>query len=182
MDVTFITGNQGKADALAAWLGFEIKHTKLQLDEIQSTNMHEIAEHKARQAYEILQSPVLIEDVGLSFTALNGLPGPFIKWFVDDAGLDATAKMLAPFADKTATATCVWAYFDGSKVTFVDGKQHGTIASEPKGDGGYGWDKIFIPDGFEITRSEMTIEQYEASYTQSKNYPAIRELLKGLPT
>lgn len=180
MNVTFITGNVNKANALEAWLGFEIQHEKLELDEIQSVNMYEIAEHKARQAFATLQKPVLVEDVGLSFNALNGLPGPFIKWFVETTGVEATAKMLDNFADKSATALCVWAYFDGKTIEFVEGEQPGTIAPEPRGDGGYGWDKIFIPDGFDVTRSEMTIEQYEKSYTESKNYPTIRNLLNNI--
>ncbi len=180
MKVTFITGNQAKADALAAWLGFEVTHKKLELDEIQSVNNREIAEHKARQAFQMLQSPVLIEDVSLEFNALSGLPGPFIKWFVENPGLRATAKMLDGFSDKSATATCTWAYFDGAKLEFIEGFQYGTIAPEPRGSGGWGWDAIFIPDGNTITRGEMAIEQYEKSYTDSKNYPALRELLKNL--
>jgi non-canonical purine NTP pyrophosphatase (RdgB/HAM1 family) len=180
MNVTFITGNQSKADALAAWLGFEIAHQKLELDEIQSVDMKEIAEHKARQAYDILQSPVLIEDVGLSFNALGGLPGPYIKWFVEYTGLSATAKMLDGFSDKSATATCTWAYFDGKNIEFIEGLQHGSVAPEPLGNGGWGWDAIFIPDGNTITRGEMSPEQYEKSYTDSKNYPALREFLTNL--
>lgn len=180
MNVTFITGNQAKADALAAWLGFELAHQKLELDEIQSVDMHEIAEHKARQAYDILQSPVLIEDVGLSFNALSGLPGPFIKWYIENTGLAATAKMLDGFSDKSAVATCIWAYFDGTTLEFIEGLQHGSIAPEPRGSGGWGWDAIFIPDGSSITRSEMAPKQYEQAYTDSKNYPAVREFLRSL--
>lgn len=180
MNVTFITGNQAKANALEAWLGFPITHQKLELDEIQAVDMKEIAEHKARQAYKTLQAPVLIEDVGLSFNALNGLPGPYIKWFVEHTGLEATARMLQNFDDKTALATCTWAYFDGTNLRFIEGLQHGTIAPEPRGSGGWGWDAIFIPDGGTITRSEMSPAQYEKSYTESKNYPELRKMLQSL--
>jgi hypothetical protein len=51
MDITFVTGNQNKADFLARHLNLPIKHKKLELDEMQSLNLKEIAEHKARQAY-----------------------------------------------------------------------------------------------------------------------------------
>lgn len=180
MNVTFITGNQGKADALAAWLGLDIAHQKLELDEIQSVDMRKVAEHKARQAYDILQKPILVEDVGLIFDALGGLPGPFIKWFVEYTGLEATAKLLDGFSDKSATAICTWAYFDGQQLQFIEGRQPGTIASEPRGRGGWGWDKIFIPKGSSITRGEMTTKQYRKSYTNAKNYPALRKLLQNL--
>ncbi|MEJ0072930.1 MAG: hypothetical protein WDN27_02475 [Candidatus Saccharibacteria bacterium] len=57
--LTFITGNQHKADFLAKWLGMELTHQKLELDELQSLDLHEIVEHKVRQAYDALQAPRL---------------------------------------------------------------------------------------------------------------------------
>ena len=180
MDVTFITGNEDKAKALEHWLGHPIAIERLELDDIQSVDVRKVSQHKAKQAYDILQKPVLVEDVGLAFTALNGLPGALIKWFVDTAGLDTTAKLLDGFTDKSATAVCVWTYYDGKKLHVVEGYQKGIIASEPRGKGGYGWDKIFIPDGSKVTRSEMSPSEYEASYTASKNFPAIRDLLLSL--
>ena len=50
--ITFITGNQKKADYLARYLGFPIEHQKIDLDEIQSLDLREIVEHKVKQAYE----------------------------------------------------------------------------------------------------------------------------------
>ncbi len=180
MSVTFITGNQGKADALAKWIGFDVAIEKLELDEIQSVDVRKVSEHKARQAYAILKKPVLVEDVGLAFSALNGLPGALIKWFVDDAGLENTARMLDGFEDRSATAICVWTYYDGAELRVIEGFQKGTIASGPRGTRGFGWDRMFIPDGLQVTRSELPEAEYEASYTASKNYPAVRELFKEL--
>lgn len=60
MNVTFITGNQAKADNLAEHLGLKVKHQKVELDEIQSVDLKVIVEHKVRQAYAIVQSPVLV--------------------------------------------------------------------------------------------------------------------------
>jgi inosine triphosphate pyrophosphatase len=178
MNVTFITGNEHKAKSLEKWLGFDIKHQKLDLDEIQSVDIRQVAEHKARQAYELLKSPVLIEDVGVEFSALGGLPGPYIKWFIEGPGLVATAKMLDGFADKSARALCMWAYFDGKNLEFIEGVQEGVIAPEPRGEGGWGWDKIFIPnDTNGRTRGELSDDEYEKSYTKSKNYPALRKML-----
>ena len=71
----FITGNQHKADYLSRQLGVAIEHQKVELDELQSTDIHAIVEHKLRQAYRVIGAPVLVEDVSLSFTALGELPG-----------------------------------------------------------------------------------------------------------
>lgn len=79
--ITFITGNQKKADYLAKYLGFPVEHKKIDLDEIQSLDLAEIIEHKVKQAYEIVKTPVIVEDVSLEFSALGRLPGPFIKFF-----------------------------------------------------------------------------------------------------
>ena len=79
--ITFITGNQKKADYLAQYLGLNIEHVKLDLDEIQSLDLREIVEHKVRQAYAKVGKPVLVEDVSLIFSELGKLPGPFIKFF-----------------------------------------------------------------------------------------------------
>lgn len=82
-EITFITGNQDKADYLARYLGFPVEHLKLDLDEIQSLDLKEIVEHKVQQAYEKIRRPVLVEDVSLEFLALGRLPGPFIRFFLE---------------------------------------------------------------------------------------------------
>ena len=84
--VTFITGNQHKADYLSRMLGLPLKYRAVDITEIQSTSLEEIVEHKVRQAYMVAKCPVLVEDVALGFTALGGLPGPFIKFLAPKIG------------------------------------------------------------------------------------------------
>ncbi|MEK7153184.1 MAG: non-canonical purine NTP pyrophosphatase, partial [Patescibacteria group bacterium] len=84
---TFISGNQHKVDYLAKWLGRPIEYQKIDLDEIQSLDLKAVAEHKVRQAYAILKRPVLVEDVGFTFEAMGRLPGPLIKWFLEELGV-----------------------------------------------------------------------------------------------
>lgn len=79
-NITFITGNQNKADYLAKYLGHAVDHVKLDLEEIQFLELKEIVEHKVRQVYEKIKKSVIVEDVVLEFEALGGLPGPFIKF------------------------------------------------------------------------------------------------------
>ena len=70
--VIFITGNQGKADFLAKHVDYPIAHQKLDLDEIQSLDLPEIAKHKAEQAYKVVQAPVLVSRaIGSSHEALR---------------------------------------------------------------------------------------------------------------
>lgn len=176
----FITGNQNKADYLAKTLGIELEHQKLELDEIQSADPYAVIEHKVRQAYGIIQKPVLVEDVSLAFTALHGLPGPFIKFFVDAKdGLENLCRMLDGFGDRSAFASVIYGYFDGQDIKFIAGRLDGTVADHPRGQGGYGWDKIFEPEDYNgLTRAELSAEQDIESYNKLRDLDSLRSLLR----
>lgn len=177
----FITGNQHKAEYLSQLLDIPLQHQKLSLDEIQSTSLEEIVEHKVRQAYEAVKQPVLVEDVALSFEALGGLPGPFIKFFVEAPnGLENLCRMLDQFDDRTATASCVFGYYDGQTVELLRSDLRGTIANHPRGEGGFGWDKIFCPEGYDgKTRAELTPEEDAATYPTIKPIAKLRAFLQS---
>jgi len=165
MNFTFITGNEGKARYVAEWLGHDVPRHKIDLDELQTLNLRELITHKVKQAYSVLKTPVLVEDAQLSFTAMGGLPGPFIRWFIDELGYDGICKMLNNYNDRTAHGKICYALYDGKNMQFFEGEMHGKIAKEPRGTGGFGFDAIFINDGFSKTRAEMTEQEYaQTSY------------------
>jgi len=178
----FITGNQNKADYLAKMLGIHLDHHKVDLDEIQSISLEEIVVHKAKQAYQVIGKSVLVEDVALGFNALHGLPGPFVKFFVEaPGGLDNMCRMLDGFDDRSARAECMFAYYDGKECTVLAGHLDGVIADAPKGDGGFGWDKVFCPQGYEgKTRAELILEQNETTYKTIKPIEKLRDFLKSI--
>jgi non-canonical purine NTP pyrophosphatase (RdgB/HAM1 family) len=179
---TFITGNQHKADYLSKLLDIPLDHQKINLDEIQSVSLEEIVMHKVKQAYEIAHRPVLVEDIGLGFNALDGLPGPFIKFFLEtDKGLENLCRMLDGFSDRSARADCVFGYYDGTRLKLMRGGLDGSIPMHPRGDGGFGWDRIFCPDGYDNqTRAELPVEQDEATYRMVKPIAEVRAFLGSL--
>jgi len=158
-NITFITGNQNKSDYLVKYLGHSVDHLKLDLDEIQSLNLKEIVEHKVRQAYEKIKKPVIVEDVSLEFADLGGLPGPFIKFFVEKVPLETICSMVDGKTRK-ATARCVFGYFDGKDLELFESSLDGEIAPTPSGENGYGWDKLFIPQGYSVTRASLNEENF----------------------
>jgi inosine triphosphate pyrophosphatase len=165
MKYTFITGNPNKAKHYEQWLGSRVPHHKLDLDEIQTFDLHELVEHKARQAYGILKKPVMIEDAQLYFNALGRLPGPFIRWFIEELDYPGLVKLLNAYDDRSARGVACIGLFDGKTMRFFEGEMRGTIAREARGSGGFGFDPIFINDGYTITRAEMNEEDYaETSY------------------
>jgi inosine triphosphate pyrophosphatase len=178
-DLTFITGNQSKADFLTKYLGLPVAHHKLDLSEIQSLDLREVVEHKVRQAYAIMQKPVLVEDVSLEFTALGRLPGTFIKFFVDELPLQTVCDLLTGTPGRGATAKCMYGYYDGSDLHFVEASLAGTIAMAPEGDGGFGWDAIFIPEGHTHTNATLNEADYAAFYTAVKPLAALKAFLES---
>jgi inosine triphosphate pyrophosphatase len=177
----FVTGNQDKADYLARLLEIPLEHQKLHLDEIQSMSLDEIVGHKVKQAFEIVGKPVLVEDVALGCAVLGNLPGPFVKFFVDaEDGLERMCRMLDGFSDRSARAECVFGYYNGEHLRYMRGGLSGTIADHPRGEGGYGWDRIFCPDGYDgKTRAELTPEQNEATYQVIKPIALFRDFLNS---
>jgi non-canonical purine NTP pyrophosphatase (RdgB/HAM1 family) len=176
--LTFITGNTNKAEQIARHLDYPLLHKAFHLDEIQSLDSHEIVLHKAKQAYDQIQSPVLIEDTSLQFHALGRLPGPFIKWFLDELGNEKLCRLLDPFDDRSATALVTFAIYDGGQLQTFDATKTGTIAHHPSGTMGFGWDPIFINEGFEKTRGEMTQEEYDQASPRKAAIEKLHEYLK----
>ena len=175
-DIVFITSNQDKADYLAKYLGFPVKHVKLDLDELQSLSLRPIVEHKVRQAYEKVQSPVIVEDVSLEFEVFGGFPGPFIKYLVDNVPFEAICAMLDGKSRK-ATARCLFGYYDGKELRLFESALNGEIAKTPAGEKGFGWDKIFIPEGYAVTRAMLDEEDDRKTYLQIKPFEQLKEFL-----
>lgn len=175
----FITGNQHKVDYLSRTLGVNLEHQKIDLDEIQAVDPIVVIDHKVRQAYKGIHKPVLVEDTSLVFNALDGLPGPFIKFFVEaDNGLEMMCRMLDGFNDRSAYASAVYGYFDGKETHYFSGHLDGFIAQHPRGTGGYGWDRIFEPEGYGgLTRAELSPKDDLESYNKIRDFNAFRSFL-----
>jgi non-canonical purine NTP pyrophosphatase (RdgB/HAM1 family) len=178
VNVTFLTGSVKKKEYLEKLLGLKIKNQKVDLDEIQSLDVKEIIKHKVVQAYKILKTPVLVEDTSLEFEDLSGLPGPFIRFFIDNVPMEKVCNMIGE--NRNAIARCVFGYFDGEKLEIIEGSQNGKISKIPKGENGYGWDKIFIPGGYEITRAEMNEEDNIKTYLKTKPIEKVKIFLENL--
>jgi inosine triphosphate pyrophosphatase len=156
--VAFVTGNKNKLRETQETIGdfMEIEAHSLDLPEYQGDPL-EVAAKKCREAYSRIKVPVIIDDTSLCFNAFGGLPGPYIKWFLEKLKPAGLYKMLAGFEDKSAYAQCIYAYYDGETMTepeLFDGRCPGTIV-EPRVTSTFGWDPIFKPHGYDETYAEM---------------------------
>jgi len=162
-EITFITGNANKAAHVAAWLSYPLNHRQLDLPEIQSLDVREVVAEKAKAAYEIVKQSVLVEDVAMQLPALGRLPGPFVKWFEEELGLEGVCHLLDAFKDRSAIVTCCYGLFDGENMHFFEAVMEGELADQPRGDRGFGFDPAFINKGYTKTRGEMTETEYETT-------------------
>uniref|UniRef100_A0A4W3JQ08 Inosine triphosphate pyrophosphatase n=1 Tax=Callorhinchus milii TaxID=7868 RepID=A0A4W3JQ08_CALMI len=163
--VVFVTGNakkleEGSPILVVQILGdkfpFKLISKKIELPEYQG-EPDEISIKKCQEAATQIQGPVIVEDTCLCFNALHGLPGPYIKWFLEKLQPEGLYKMLAGFEDKSAYALCTFAYSTGNPndpVQLFRGKTPGKIV-EPRGPRDFGWDPCFQPDDFDQTFAEM---------------------------
>jgi len=171
----FATGNHQKLKEFEKILGIKLNHSDLDLDEIQSIEVEEVAKHKAKQAYDLLKEPVIIEDTGLYFEELNGLPGALVKFFVKKLTLEKICSLVKENR-KAKAMTCI-AYFDGENLKTFIGETKGKIAEEPRGTNGFGWDPIFIPEGYDKTFAELTDEEKTSKFMRKEAIKKLKEFL-----
>lgn len=176
---TFITGNQSKAKQLSRHLDIELDHKAAEVPEVQSLDLAEVVEHKSKAAFETVRGPVLVEDTSLVFNALGNLPGPLIKWFLQELDNDGLCHLLDGYPDRTATASVLFGYYDGEKLMTFSGQIKGTIAKQPKGEKGFGWDPIFIPEGHSKTWGEMSIEEQNDTSMRRIALKKLKEYLQA---
>ena len=179
MDVILITGNKNKAEYFRKLLGIDIEYVDIDLDEIQSLDLREVIRHKVIQAYNIVNKPVIVEDVSLEFEEFGKLPGTFIKFFLQELSIQNICNLLNDKSRK-AIARCIVGYYDGKNIKMFEGELPGKIPESPTGEMGFGWDKIFIPDGYNITRAEMNEEDDKKTYLKLKRLDLLKEFLESI--
>jgi len=181
MKAIFVTTNEHKLREVQEILGVALERADLDLHEIQAIDPAEVAAEKACAAREALGRPglpVIVEDSGLMVDAWDGFPGALTKWLMRSVGNEGLLGMLGSGEDRSARAVCVVALAeaDGTVRTFR-GEVPGTLASEPRGSGGFGYDPVFVPEGSPMTYAEMG-ESKNADSHRARAFRAVREWLR----
>lgn len=158
MALYFITGSAGKFSEAKAILG-DIEWLNEELPEIQEIDARKIIAAKLDTAREMREGEFIVEDTSLYFDCLCGLPGPLIKWFLRALGNEGVWRIAETMGNTKAEVRTLVGYADaGGGKHFFEGVIKGNV-SVPRGDGGFGWDPIFRPEGYEKTFGEMTREE-----------------------
>lgn len=134
---------------------------RLIVDEPLTDSPDILVRRKLEDAREMLpHMAFFIEQTALVIHAWDTLPGTVTGLFMDSVGNEGICRMLKDYTttkERQATATTYLGYHSvEGQVSIFHGSINGKIATEPRGDNGYGWDAIFIPDGYDETFAEMS--------------------------
>ncbi|HLK74783.1 MAG TPA: RdgB/HAM1 family non-canonical purine NTP pyrophosphatase [Streptosporangiaceae bacterium] len=197
------TRNEGKLRELARILGADVKLVGLDafpgapdVPETGATfEANALLKARAIAAYTGL--PAVADDSGLCVDALNGMPGVLsARWAgqhgthrhgthrhgADRANTDLVLAQVADVPDGRLGArfVCAAALADpAGGETVVTGEVAGRLVRVPRGTGGFGYDPIFVPTGFDVTTAEMTPEAKDAISHRGRAFRALAPYIQG---
>ncbi len=174
--IVFITGNKDKLREVQALIP-AVQGLDLDLTEIQEIDAHKIITAKLTEAQKYHAGPFIVENTSLSLDAMNGLPGPLVKWFLKTIGVEGIYKLTESFESTRAMARTLIGYADEEGIHFFEGSLLGTLVP-PRGTDGFGWDAIFQPDGSEKTFAEMTPEEKSQCSMRKRAVEGLRRYLE----
>ncbi|MEM4297434.1 MAG: XTP/dITP diphosphatase [Nitrososphaerota archaeon] len=159
----FATSNRSKfleAKAVLAKYGIELGMKRIKTVEVKSDDLRSIVVYSAQDAWEKVKRPLLVEDAGLFVHTLSGFPGPYSSYVYRTIGIAGILKLMEGRRDRRAFFSSALAYVESKGLMKVFlGKAEGEISHEPRGEGGFGFDPIFIPKGKDRTFAEMSLEE-----------------------
>ena len=157
--ISFITSNTHKYREIQDMTSRSIIQNPLEYPEIQADTLEAVAQYGIQYCYEKVQSPCFIEDSGLFIHALGGFPGPYSRYVFETLGLTGILRLLSESHDRSAHFQSVIAYTDGSDTKLFMGRIDGMISLREKGEKGFGFDPIFIPEGEKRTFAVMSLQE-----------------------
>jgi XTP/dITP diphosphohydrolase len=188
MRVLLATRNLGKVAELQRLLaGFALEGAAYEPGPETGTSFADNALSKAVEGVDRTGLPSVADDSGLTVDALNGMPGILsARWagrHGDDlANLELVLAQLAdtPASRRGAAFVCAAAYaLPDGRSQVVLGELRGTLLTAPRGTNGFGYDPIFVPDGYDATSAELLPEQKDAISHRGQAFRALAPLLRA---
>ncbi|MEW6748502.1 MAG: RdgB/HAM1 family non-canonical purine NTP pyrophosphatase [Candidatus Micrarchaeota archaeon] len=179
MELLFATSNAHKFEEASAMLlarGIKLRRLPFEHREIRSDSLEEIAREAVDAAFRKCGKPVFVEDTGLFVEALDGFPGTYSGWALKKIGYQGLLKLLSGVDERSAYFEACIAYHDGNGVSVFRGRCDGAITEEPAGDGGFGFDPVFVPSG----HSQTFAQNIPLKNKLSHRYKSLLEFSKSL--
>ncbi|PIR58197.1 MAG: hypothetical protein COU70_02195 [Parcubacteria group bacterium CG10_big_fil_rev_8_21_14_0_10_35_15] len=181
--IYFVTGNDYKFQiAKKAFIGSDIILIQKRLDtpEIQSDDLKKIASFSIKWASNLLKKSIFLSDAGCYIEALNGFPGPFIKYINKYLTAKELLKLMAGKKNRNVIFKDCLAYCEpGKKPVLFLSSIGGKISAKPGKSGQTSINEIFIPKGFNRTESEISRDQMVLFWKNNNyNYKKLIQFLK----
>ena len=168
--LVFATNNHHKLEEVRAKLNGSFEVVSLQetgcFDDIPETadTLEGNALLKARYVFEKFGIDCFADDTGLEINALNGAPGVYSAHFAGEArsaekNIQKVLDLMQGKQNREACFRSVIALIKNGTTTFFEGKVCGKIAESPAGNTGFGYDPIFVPDGYTKSFAELSLEE-----------------------
>ena len=154
-DLLFVSSNIHKfteTEKILKSFGISIQFFKLNLEEIQSNSIKQIAIKKAQNAFSKCKKPLIVEDDGIFIDSLGGFPGPYSSYVHKTIGNKGILNLLK--YNRGAKFVSTITYCDKNGLESFEGKLDGTISKSQKGKG-WGYDPIFIPKNMQKTFAQL---------------------------
>jgi XTP/dITP diphosphohydrolase len=178
LDVTFVSRNPGKVRELREVLapfGVRLHWTRRELPEPQAHSLEEVVAAKLA-AVRDLPGYVLVEDSGLFIPSLKGFPGVYSAHFLETWGFGPMFELLRT-RRRSAYFQTVAGLRRGTRSWTFSGEVRGSIAPKARGKGGFGYDPIFIPRGWDRTFAEVPADQKNAISHRARAARKVGEFL-----
>lgn len=190
MELIFATHNNNKVKEVTKMLPSYLSMKSLTaidfFEEIEETGktFEENALLKAKTIFNKTGKNVFADDSGLVIEALDGAPGVYSARYAgtgkDEDNIAKALKELDGKTNRKAYFISIFCLILNGKEYFFEGRVNGTIATEIRGDNGFGYDPIFIPDGFSKSFAQMTPEEKNAISHRGKAIGKLNNFLTNL--
>lgn len=181
MKLLFATTNPGKIrEARMILAPHEVEQLELEMLEPHELGHEAIIRSKAEQALAKAGSPVFVEDTALYLEAFNNFPGVYGKYIADSIGMEGILRLLKGQDRRARFETLVAYAAPNEAARSFKGVCEGSIAPEERGEvrERLPYDRVFVPDGFDKTFSEMSREEKNELSHRRKALLAFAEWLK----
>ncbi len=188
MKIVFATNNPNKIKEIRDILGDSFKLLSLHdlkiyedIPEYEPT-LEGNAMHKARVVNRMLNMDVFADDTGLEIEALNGLPGVHSARFAGEnkdsgANIEKALLMMGECENRNARFRTVIALIFNGKEYLFEGVVNGRIINEKRGNEGFGYDPVFIPEGMTRTFAEMSLDEKNRISHRARAFEKLKEFL-----
>ena len=182
--LVFVTGNELKFQVAAQALqgsGISLEQKSLPVPEIQSRHLEEIASWSADWACRQLSQSVVVTDAGFSIEALNGFPGPFIKFVNEWFSAEDYLSLMRDKPNRRVIAQDCLAYCQPGEKPIVFNKFYsGEMATKPGRQNGTPMDQLFIPEGYSLPISDIPVDEMVAYWSNATTWHELRRYLASL--